>query len=100
METLTIILCLIGLVLSIVVLVKFLQIAADVRAIRQSIPLAYKFSFDDARATIVDAEFAIKTGNKEYARQILLLAKERMSTNSFETYKVLIAQIDKILSDI
>jgi hypothetical protein len=100
MEILTVIIYLIGFVITINVLVKFFQIAADIRAIRQSIPMAYKFNSDDPEIAMKDAERAIKAGNKEYARHILLLHKERLVKDSSEFYKTRIAQIDKILSEL
>jgi hypothetical protein len=100
MVTLTIIIYVIVFAISIIALVKFFQIAADIRSIRQSIPLAYKFSLDDPEIAIKDAERAIKAGNKDYAQQILLLCKERLVEYSPDVYKTLIAQIDKMLSEL
>lgn len=93
---------LIGIIISIIVLIYFFQIAADIRAIRQSIPMAYKVTLDGdpTRETIEIAERAVKMGNKDYARQILLLLKERLAAYDTDAYKAYIMQVDKLLSEL
>ncbi len=53
-----------------------------------------------AHKTIGVAERAVKTGNKDYARQILLLLKDRVVSYDPDAYKALISQVDKLLAEL
>jgi predicted Holliday junction resolvase-like endonuclease len=90
-------------IILLVFLGKVSKMTADIRAIRQSIPMAYKYEMWDR--SLKEAKLAIKMGEKAYARIILLRTKEELAERAAvavdtHVYDEPIAEIDQLLSEL
>lgn len=75
METIFFVIVIAFAILQIVMIVKFFQIAGDLRNIRQSIPLAAKVTKENPVAVLKVVKRAIRMGNDDYALSLLKLLK-------------------------